>query len=307
MSEHDKRTVSAVTTRWFSAKNTSDQIITNLLDAALVERARSRKTLDMDSAQDLQRRDAGTAWDGLSKQASDLSTAFISLKSSISGMNAAAGIFANMTKALETGKMPENTPFTRATGPSAQIKRINERIAHSPGMPQATLASLRQKAFDAQMEINRAESQKGMPDTLFSEKEIEDWKTGGPPIPWKGRVPFPHRDPRGGFPKADFDVPLPKDDPRPRTLGMPPVQPIDAGPTKVDVQGEVHGEVKQTITVEAGSYLKVLIATAEQVVKLYGSLNHGGNGPGSAGHSSPDAAAAPSAPSTGHAGASSSW
>jgi hypothetical protein len=86
-------------------------------------------------------------------------------------MNAAAGVFSKMTKALETGKMPEDTPFTRATGPSAQFQRINERMKHkhSPGMPEATRKILRQKAFDAQMEINRAKSQEGMPDTLFSE------------------------------------------------------------------------------------------------------------------------------------------
>jgi hypothetical protein len=292
--EHRGDLVKAMT-QMFSNRKVGEFFASMLVNRAIIEKdaALLQRAKGTEGAEQAQRDDPFKAWAGVTKQAADLSTAFISLKGSVSALNAAAGILAKMTKAVETGKMPQDTPYGRATGPAAQIQRINERMKHSPGMPEATKKILRQKAFDAQMEINRAKSQEGMPDKPFSDKEIEDWKTGGPPIPWKGRVPFPHRDPRGGFPKP-INIPLPESDPRPRTLALPPVQPMDAGPTKVEVSGDVHGEMKQTIRVEAGSYLKVLIATAEQVVKLYGSLAHSGNGPGSAGHSSPDAGAASS-------------
>lgn len=60
---------------------------------------------------------------------------------------------------------------------------------------------------------------------------------------------------------------------------------------------EVHGEAK--ITVEAGSTLLDVVRQAQNAIKLAGNLN--ANGPGSLGHSSPDAnapapASAPSAP-----------
>ncbi|MGY3584451.1 TP901 family phage tail tape measure protein [Bradyrhizobium sp. USDA 4341] len=67
------------------------------------------------------------------------------------------------------------------------------------------------------------------------------------------------------------------------------------GQVSVGVQGEVHGEVENKLTVEAGSSLLDVVKQAQQAIKIAGNLN--GNGPGSLGHSSPDAAAPP--PSTG--------
>jgi hypothetical protein len=91
---------------------------------------------------------------------------------------------------------------------------------------------------------------------------------------------------KGGVPA----IPLPR--PRPSSAdggGFPPVQSLEGATVQATVTGEVHGEVKQTIVVEPSPYLKALIQKAEQVVQLAGSLM--GNGPGSVGHSSPDAAA----------------
>ncbi|MCA6099194.1 phage tail tape measure protein [Bradyrhizobium australafricanum] len=65
-----------------------------------------------------------------------------------------------------------------------------------------------------------------------------------------------------------------------------------AGGGKVDVgvQGEVHGEVENKVTVEAGSSLLEVVKQAQAAIRLAGTINNG-NGPGSLGHSSPDAAA----------------
>lgn len=68
----------------------------------------------------------------------------------------------------------------------------------------------------------------------------------------------------------------------------------DKGPTSVDV----HGQAEIKFTVEASSSLLQVVEQARNLnVKLQGGFNS--NGPGSAGHSSPDAGAA----STGQAGA----
>jgi hypothetical protein len=77
---------------------------------------------------------------------------------------------------------------------------------------------------------------------------------------------------------------------------MPPVQPLDAAPTKVDVTGTVGGELNGKIVIEDGTGLLKIKSDLNQVIKLVGSLLGGGhsNGPGSAGHSSPDAGAASS-------------
>jgi hypothetical protein len=62
-----------------------------------------------------------------------------------------------------------------------------------------------------------------------------------------------------------------------------------AGDRSVSVSGEVHGEVKQTLVIEASKYFSALIDKVERIV-LAGTV--GSNGPGSAGLSSPDAKAA---------------
>lgn len=70
------------------------------------------------------------------------------------------------------------------------------------------------------------------------------------------------------------------------------------GPTSVSVSGEVHGQAEVKFTVEAGSSLLQVVEQSKRLsMDLRGALNS--NGPGSAGHSSPDASAA----SAGQAGA----
>lgn len=60
------------------------------------------------------------------------------------------------------------------------------------------------------------------------------------------------------------------------------------GPSTVSVTGEMNGQATMTIKIEAPELLKVM-SQAEAIVKMGGALR--GNGPGSTGRSSPDAAA----------------
>jgi len=59
----------------------------------------------------------------------------------------------------------------------------------------------------------------------------------------------------------------------------------------VSVSGQVTGEAKMALDINAGSSLIDVVKRAEAAIRLAGSLNS--NGPGSLGHSSPDAAAPP--------------
>jgi hypothetical protein len=73
---------------------------------------------------------------------------------------------------------------------------------------------------------------------------------------------------------------------------MPPVQPLDAAPTRVEVTGNVEGQLIGKIVIEDGTGLLKIRNELDRVIRLVGSMFNGGNGPGSAGHSSPDASAA---------------
>ncbi|MDA9510925.1 hypothetical protein XI09_40980 [Bradyrhizobium sp. CCBAU 11386] len=79
----------------------------------------------------------------------------------------------------------------------------------------------------------------------------------------------------------------------------------DKGPQHVDVSGNVTGDGKLQVEVNAGSSLLDVVRRAEAAIRLSGTINS--SGPGSLGHSSPDASAPSPRPSTGSSGASGSW
>jgi hypothetical protein len=77
----------------------------------------------------------------------------------------------------------------------------------------------------------------------------------------------------------------------------------DAVKAELTGTAQVTGDATITVKVEASSSLLQVVEQARTALKLAGQLNT--SGPGSTGHSSPDAAAPPSRGSTG--GASGSW
>nr|WP_249803361.1 phage tail tape measure protein [Bradyrhizobium sp. 35] len=68
----------------------------------------------------------------------------------------------------------------------------------------------------------------------------------------------------------------------------------------VDVSGQVTGDGKLQVDVNAGSSLLDVVRRAEAAIRLSGTINS--SGPGSLGHSSPDASAPSPRPSTGQSG-----
>jgi hypothetical protein len=68
MTTEDKQTVSAFASKTFSAKNVADMVIASLLDAPIVEKYRRSNGKDIDAVDDMQHRDAGVAWAGVTKR-----------------------------------------------------------------------------------------------------------------------------------------------------------------------------------------------------------------------------------------------
>jgi hypothetical protein len=113
MSEDDKRTTAAWATRTFSAKNAADLVLSMLLDAPLVERARQRRTKDLDSIPDLQSGDAYLAQEAVKKQLGDFATALIGLRPVIDLMNGFARSVGRLTN-----------EFSEDTRPGQQAGRV---------------------------------------------------------------------------------------------------------------------------------------------------------------------------------------
>jgi hypothetical protein len=297
MSEEDKAKAVKFTSAHFSAKNAADLVLTNLLDQPLVERARSRHTVGLEKMDDLQRKDAGLAFEGVKKQLLDASTAVAKIGPVIDALNSAAKALGNFTKAVNSGKVGEDTrggrwlkelgtpvealnERTNRENLAAQAREIDGKLAGGY-LDDATARKLRLRRFDLQSGIDQSNNAATMP-SIYSDAEMEQWQE---------RAREHNRGNYGSRPGAPT---IPTPTPRPAEAGaggMPPVQSLEGANVQATLSGsaEVHGEVKQTIVVEASEYLKALVQKMENGIKLIGSLT--ANGPGSTGKSSPDAAA----------------
>jgi hypothetical protein len=274
MSEEDKRTVSGQMTKMVSARNAADAFVAALIDSPLVEKARNRKLADVDKVDDFASRDSGVAWEAVKKQLGDFGTELASTSAAAGVMNKVASDFAAYTSWVRTGQVPTTLPGMRA----------------------------------------------GL-----------DWLEGNSP-PIEGPIPLPRGDPRRmrdgsilpmpsidprELPLNSDDVRLPMADPRrmrdgsrlpalpmsdPRKEEGESWQPIDGrGDEKVQVEvsaSDLKGEVTQTIKIEPSPLFTAMFSRLETVISLVGKLT--ANGPGSAGHASPDAEA-PTRPPTGNA------
>jgi hypothetical protein len=221
-------------------------------------------------------------------------------------MNEASFTLGRFTKFLEDGTMPTDTsPYLRwkaaqsttgilASADSineenrraalkAQINDLDEKLKPVYGLDEETKRQVRLRRFDKQIGLDQSNNQASMP-PMFSQEEIERWQEIDRE---RARGEAYSRLGGGG---ARSSIPLPR--PRPAEADadrMPPVQPLDNAPQRVDVQGTVNGEVHQVIEIKASSYFEAAMQRLENAIKLVGSLN--ANGPGSAGKSSPDAGA----------------
>ncbi|WP_438275648.1 hypothetical protein [Nitrobacter sp.] len=305
--EHRGEVVKAMT-EMFSNRKVGEFFASMIVNRAIIEKdsvllPRAKGT---EAAEQVRREDPFAAWAGVTTQLKDVATAFIGVKPIIDAMNAASNSLGNIAKTIETGHVPENTnlgriihansrtpaewsEIRRRDNMKAQTGEIDNKLAHFP-LDEPTKRRLRLRRFDLQMGIDQSENQATMP-PLFSPEELDRWQEmdrehrrgvalSSMPAPMRGgksRIPLPMEDPRGRLPQ------------------MPPVQPLDAAPTRVDVTGTVEGQLIGKIVIEDGTGLLKIRNDLDRVIKLVGSMfTGGGNGPGSAGHSSPDAAAASS-------------
>jgi hypothetical protein len=298
-------------TEMFSNRKVGEFFASMLVNRSIIDKdsAMLPHAKGTEAATQVRSEDPYVALAGLTTQAQDLATAFIGMKSVITAMNDVGDEIAKRTKALKDGDylklLPEddqriihgvaswwNTPADvtneriRRENLKARAGEIDDRLTHWP-LDEAMRRRLRLRRFDLQMGIDASKNYADRP-PLFTDAEIEQWQemdrehsrgVALSSMPAPGSGPFRPR------------IPLPMQDPRGK-LQMPPVQPLDAEPSKVDVTGTVEGQLTGKIVIEDGTGLLKIRNDLDRVIKLGGSMFKGGNGPGSAGHSSPDASAA---------------
>jgi hypothetical protein len=307
MNEEHRGDVVKALTQMFSNRKVGEFFASMLVNQGII--AKDREMLQgakgTEGADIARSQDPYVALAGLTTQAKDLATAFIGTKEAISAMNTAADDIGKRTKALKEGNwlglLPDddqriikaardgwNTPLSgvneqnRRGNLELQQREVDERLRQG-GYSDAQTRQMRLRAFELRSGIDASNNASTMP-PIFSDAERAQWE----------EIDREHRrgtalsgmSARAGGPF----IPLPMADPR-KTFGeMPPVQSLEGATVQATLTGsaDVHGELKVEVT--AGSALLAIVQKAESLVaKLTGSLN--ANGPGSLGHSSPDAAA----------------
>lgn len=296
MSEEDKAQAVKVTSGWFSHKNAQDLILTNLLDAPLIERARNRHTAQLEDMQRLQTKDPILAYDSVITKLKDVALAFGKLGPVLDAMNGAAEKLGNLTRFIETGKDPGIENFKRAHRQNWDVDNINEKnfrdnidvqlreldgkLLQGWGMDDQTRGQLRIRQLALRGGKTASENMLSMSPT-FSDDEIATWQEQGRELR-RGRA---YHDIRN----TDA-IPFPQS--RPAGLGgseLPPAQTLEGARPIAELQGsaEVRGEVKQTIVIEASEWFRAKMQSLEDLIKMTGVLR--ANGPGSNGQTSPDA------------------
>jgi hypothetical protein len=262
MSEDDKRTTAGWASRAFSAKNAADAIISYLIDAPLVQKARKRKTEDIENADHLQKEDAGTAFESVKKQVGDFGTELANTSVAIGAMNKVAGDFANLTEFVRTGRMPESSPGMRRFLDWAQG---NEPPMTGPiPLPMS--------------DPRRGGDGERIPFPMSDPRKSADYIPPALPVPDRARM-------RDGVPMPFLASPE-----HSSAGGLPPAQGVGGATVQANVTGDLTGELTVKNIVEAGSGLLRIVSEIQELkASLYGHINT--NGPGSTGKSSPDAAA----------------
>jgi hypothetical protein len=300
--EHRGDVVKALT-QMFSNRKVGEFFAGMLVNRGIIEKDRNllAGAKGTEAADNLKRQDPFVAWEGVTNQMKDAAAALISIKPAMDAMNAAANSFSNMARTFQTGEVPKNTNLGRIIAAyNEPVEDINERnrvdslktrqreVAErlrQGGYSDSVTRDMRLKDFELRSGIDAANNYDSQP-PIFSQDELDRWQE----IDREHRRGAALSGMRGGA--SIPGVPLPMADPR-KTFGeMPPVQSLEGATVQATLTGsaEVSGEVTGKFEVTAGSALIAIVESVKTLTtKLQGTLN--ANGPGSLGHSSPDAAA----------------
>jgi hypothetical protein len=305
--EHRGDVVKAVT-QMFSNRKVGEFFTSMLVNRGIIEKDRELlKYAHGTEGADISRsQDPYVALSGLTNQMKDTAAAFIGMKPVINAMNAAATSFSNMAHTFQTGEVPKNTNLGKIiAGVNTPVEDINEQHRRENleaqqreiegkltndqggffGLSDEQTKKLRLRSFELRSGIDASNNASTMP-PIFSDAERAQWE----------EIDREHRRGKalselsggGGGPH----IPLPMADPRKTFSEMPPVQSLEGATVQATLNGsaEVTGQVTVKSEITASSTLLSIVQAAQDVVaKLQGTLS--ANGPGSLGHSSPDAAA----------------
>jgi hypothetical protein len=286
MTVEDKRKASAFATRSFSARNVADVILAALIDAPLVERARRRKTEGLEAADDLQKKDLGLAWEGVTAQIKDLGVAAGNTSFALNSLNSFTAEVAKRVKAIQDKDfvklLPEDDQRILKWFFPGQREKLQNTVDDANSWlgrhdnQSGVSKAWRMKRFEAEQQLHVADMNENMP-PIFTDAEIESMRNA--------YVPLPMSDPRKALRGS---VPLPMEDPRGRSTEMPPVQTLEGANVQVSVAGELSGQAKNSIeiTVKPTAWFEASMKRIDSVIEMIGQLR--GNGPGETGRSSPD-------------------
>jgi hypothetical protein len=323
MDEEHRGDVVKALTQMFSNRKVGEFFAGMLVNRGIIEKDRNllAGAKGTEAADNLKQQDPFVAWEGVTNQMKDAAAAMISMKPVISAMNDLASTIAVKSKAAQEGRyfdlLPEddrriiggairawNTPLSdinernRVDGLNARQREVAEKLRQG-GYSDSVTRDLRMKDFELRSGIDAANNYNSQP-PIFSQDELDRWQE----IDREHRRGAALSGMRGGA--SIPGVPLPMSDPRKTFSEMPPVQSLEGANVQATLTGsaEVTGAVDVNVKVEAGSSLIAIEESVKSLIaRVGGMLNT--NGPGSLGHSSPDAAAPAPNPSTG--GASGAW
>jgi hypothetical protein len=307
MDEAHRGDVVKAMTQMFSNRKVGEFFASMLVNRGIIEKDKGllAGAKGTEAAEGLKNKDPFVAWEGVTNQAKDAAAAFISMKPAMEAMNEAAFTLGRFATSLDKGELPKDSPFgrwsdqqgktglaisagdmtelNRRDNLSAQQREVDEKLRQG-GYGEAVTRQMRMRAFELRSGIDASNNLSSMP-PIFSDAERSRWE----------EIDREHRRGvalSGMGPQGRSGVPMPSADPRKSAGEMPPVQSLEGANVQATLTGsaEVTGEVTVKNEITAGSALIAIVNQAQSLVaQLRGSLN--ANGPGSLGHSSPDAVA----------------
>ncbi len=306
--EHRGDVVKAVT-QMFSNRKVGEYFTSMLVNQGIIAKDREllKGAKGTEGAETARSQDPYVALSGLTNQMKDFAAAVIGMKPVIDTMNDLSSEISNRTKAAREGRYFDlltteddrriingwNTPLSeinernRRGNLELQQREVDEKLRQG-GYSDALTKQFRMRAFELRSGIEASKNASGMP-PIFSDAERERWEE----MDREHRRGVALSGMRGGG-WSSPGIPLPTSDPRKTFSEMPPVQTLEGANVQATLTGsaEVRGEMTGKFEVTASSTLLQIVESLKTFkASLSGSYN--ANGPGSLGHSSPDAAAPP--------------
>lgn len=255
----------------------------------------------LNAAGELMKRDPFVAYEAVFSQLRTLAGQAPIMNAAAGALNSLAGAIANLNQTIETGQLPDTRgrrwwrKLTESAEDTNERNRISEmerrldereRKLESWNLDPQTAARVRLEAHALRGGIYASKNLQNMP-PIFTETELkanEDLQ-----------LELQRERNRGKY-GGRSGVPLPVADPRSYKGEFPPVQPLEGGTARVNVEGDFRAPLEIVVKAEIDSnglarFVEEVKKTVADLAGKFSTLSANTNGPGSTGRSSPDAQA----------------